>query len=98
MAVYVDQPGSKLGRMVMCHMLADSTEELLEMARIVGVPAHHIQYPGTTKEHFDICLTKRKKALLFGAKEISTKQMVEILRERRRAEALASSPTALRVL
>lgn len=87
MSVYVDSPGSKLGRMVMCHMLADSKEELVDMAVMIGVNPRHIQYEGTTKEHFDICLTKRKLALQLGAKSITTREMVELLRKRRRRVA-----------
>ena len=76
--VYVDDmynsPIGKFGRMKMSHMVADSTAELLEMATKIGVDHKWIQYPGTAREHFDICLSKRKKAIACGAKEITWRQ------------------------
>ncbi len=73
--IYVDDMNAKFGRMIMCHMIADTTNELLEMADKIGVQRKWIQYPGTYKEHFDICITKKKKAVELGAKEISWKEL-----------------------
>lgn len=71
MSVYVDdmyryQLG-QFGRMKMSHMVADTPEELLEMAAKIGVPRHWIQKKGTEHEHFDICKSKRDKAIEHGA-------------------------------
>ncbi len=60
----------------MCHMIADSTDELLRMADKIGVARRWIQKKGTSQEHFDICLSKKKKALVAGAVEITTKELV----------------------
>lgn len=60
----------------MCHMAADTTDELLAMADRIGVRRKWIQYPGTPKEHFDICMTKRKLAVLGGALEVTTRELV----------------------
>ena len=43
MAVYVDNMQAQFGRMKMCHMIADSTEELLAMADRIGVARKWIQ-------------------------------------------------------
>lgn len=81
--VYVDNMNAKFGNMVMCHMIADTTEELLEMADKIKVQRKWIQYPNDYKEHFDICLTKKKKAIEFGAKEITWRQLGEMTMKRR---------------
>lgn len=81
--VYVDDmyksPIGKLGRMKMSHMVADTTEELLEMATKIGVNHKWIQYPGTAREHFDVCLSKRNKAVELGAKEITWRETGEFV-------------------
>jgi hypothetical protein len=59
MAVYVDDMEATFGRMIMCHMVADSTEELIAMARKIGVDVKWIQKAGTHHEHFDIAKMKR---------------------------------------
>lgn len=82
MAVYVDDMKADLGRMQMCHMMADTTQELLEMVDRIGVRRKWIQKAGTRFEHFDVCLSKRKLAVQFGAIEVRSKQMVLRFRER----------------
>lgn len=78
MPVYVDGMKAKFGRMVMCHMIADSTEELLEMADKLGVQRKWIQYSGTGREHIDICMTKKALAIKFGAIEASWRKAAEL--------------------
>lgn len=85
MSVYVDDFNAPLGRMRMCHMMADTTAELLAMAERIGVSRKWIQNAGTPKEHFDICLAKKRLALQAGAIEVSPLDLVEIVRARRAA-------------
>ena len=85
MTVYVDDMRAPFGRMVMCHMLADTTEELLAMADTIGVARKWIQYPGTHREHFDISLSKRAEAVKHGAVEITWRQTGQIARRKRQA-------------
>ncbi len=61
--VYVDNMNARFGNMIMCHMIADTTEELLQMVDKIGVKRKWLQYPGTYQEHFDICLAKKKRQL-----------------------------------
>jgi hypothetical protein len=76
MPVYIDNMEASFGRMKMCHMGADSTEELLSMVDRIGVQRKWIQYPGTWKEHFDICISKRAKAVVLGAQEVTMYEFV----------------------
>lgn len=87
MTVYVDDMRAPFGRMKMCHMIADSTEELLAMADRIGVRRKWLQKPGTHDEHFDIAMSKRRLAVAAGAVEVSRLQLGRILRERKEARA-----------
>jgi len=86
MAVYVDDmhlyPMGRLGRMKMCHMTADSHEELMDMAFKLDLDTDWLQHRGTWKEHFDIALGKRAKALTLGAVEVTMKATVVLAKKR----------------
>lgn len=75
--VYVDRMRARMGRMVMCHMIADSTDELLTMADAIGVQRKWLQDRGTHREHFDVCVNKKNKALKLGARELSMKELAQ---------------------
>ena|SRR5688572_12015318 len=88
MSVYVDNARipyrGRGGRMMlMSHMIADTSAELTAMAQRIGVDREYLQDEGTYREHFDICLSKRRKAVALGAKEITQRQLGEMLRARR---------------
>jgi hypothetical protein len=76
MAVYVDDAKNPYGRMLMCHMVADSTSELVDMAEQIGLALKWIQNPGTPKEHFDVCQTRRTLAIIHGAIPITSRELV----------------------
>lgn len=78
MTCYVDQPIFPFGRMMMCHLWADSLDELLAMVDRIGVDRKWIQgHPelsfGKHREaswiHFDIAKGKRALAIQAGAVE-----------------------------
>jgi glucan phosphoethanolaminetransferase (alkaline phosphatase superfamily) len=75
MAVYVDNmyenPIGQFGRMKMSHMAADTHDELIAMAKKIGVNVKWIQDEGKGGEHFDIAMSKREKAIQFGAIPLS---------------------------
>lgn len=77
MAVYIDSYNASFGRMKMCHMIADTKDELLQMCDKIGVSRKWIQHEGKWDEHFDICQSKKKLAILNGAIEITAKELVQ---------------------
>lgn len=81
--VYVDNMQAGFGRMKMCHMIADTPGELLEMADAIGVQRKWVQYAGTYQEHFDICMGKRQKAVELGAKEITMMELGRMTAKRK---------------
>lgn len=81
MAVYVDDMAARFGRMIMCHMIADTDEELHEMACRIGIARKWFQ-----GDHYDICRSKRRRALSFGAIEVSRRELGRRVIARRRLE------------
>lgn len=90
MAVYVDEARHPYGRMMMCHMMADTTEELLAMADKIGVARKWMQKAGTTYEHFDISKGKRAEAVAAGAVEVTSRDL-GLLMQRKRAALIGEA-------
>ncbi len=76
MAVYVDDVRHRFGNMVMCHLWADTDDELLAMVDKIGVQRKWIQGHKTLSfgkhrdaswVHFDIALSKKALAIAAGA-------------------------------
>lgn len=95
MTVYVDDMRARFGRMVMCHMVADTTAELLAMADRIGVDRRWLQHAGAAGEHFDIALSKRAAAVAAGAMEITWKQCGALCALRRHTGELGDPATAV---
>ncbi|BCF96579.1 hypothetical protein PPGU19_011480 [Paraburkholderia sp. PGU19] len=75
MTVYVDDMNAAYGRMKMCHMLADTDDELHAMAATIGVAKRWWQSPEKTSgSHYDIALSKKALAIAAGAIEITWRQ------------------------
>jgi hypothetical protein len=65
---YVDDVRHQFGRMVMCHMWADTLPELLAMVDKIGVQRKWLQQPPKASWiHFDISLSKKAEAIRHGA-------------------------------
>ena len=69
MGTYVDDMRAPFGRMIMCHLLADSPEELHAMADRIGIARKWFQRKASSP-HYDIALSKRALALKAGAIEV----------------------------
>ena len=84
--VYIDDARNNFGRMKMCHMIADTSQELHEVAGKIGVNLKWIQKQNTAKEHYDVCLSKKKIAMeYYGVKEVNQRELVEVIRRKRAA-------------
>lgn len=83
MAVYVDDMRASYGRMIMCHMIADTLVELDDMADKIGVARKWRQDKGHAT-HYDIALSKRVLAVKAGAIEVTRKELGIMLFVRRR--------------
>lgn len=83
MPVYVDDMEAPFGRMKMCHMIADTDDELHAMADLIRVQRKWHQKPGTSQSHYDIALTKKAAALAAGALPITWRQAGAMTSRRR---------------
>lgn len=96
MTVYVDDMKFAYGRMVMCHMLADTDDELHLMAARIGVARRWWQSPEKTSgSHYDIAQSKRAAAVQQGAVEITWRQAGAMNLRRRITGSLGPPADAL---
>ena len=89
MAVYVDDFRAQYGRMKMCHMLADSDEELHAMADRIGVARRHHQNT-VSGSHYDIASSKALAAIRLGAIPVTVRQMAMMAKNRRQTGVLGN--------
>lgn len=94
MAVYVDDMRAPFGNMIMCHMIADTTDELNAMADRIGVSRRWIQLAGTPNEHYDISWMKRLQAIGCGATPIKMRQLACMCGLRKYAQPMLPVETA----
>lgn len=82
MGVYVDNAMLKYGRMKMSHLIADTLEELHAMAKAIGIQRKWFQ-ANASFPHYDICKEKRALALSLGAQEVTSRELVAVMRRYR---------------
>lgn len=78
MSVYVDKDHNGFGRMIMCHMLADTLDELHATADKIGLKRSWFQ--PRSFPHYDLSKSRRALALRNGALEISRVEVVELMK------------------
>jgi hypothetical protein len=82
MSVYVDASFWTLGRMKMCHLLADTEEELNSFASSLGLKASWRQT--SPVPHYDLSKSKRTEAVKLGAIECDKRGIVAVMKRVRR--------------
>lgn len=78
--VYVDDYNAKFGRMIMCHMVADTLEELHAMADKIGMKRHWFQ-DGGGWFHYDVSLAKKRLAITHGAVPVTSRELIVKIQE-----------------
>lgn len=87
MSVYVDRVELGSGRMVMCHMIADTPNELHAMADRIGMQRRWFQAPPKASFwHYDIAKSKRVLAVAAGAIDCDRNDFVAALRRIRESK------------
>lgn len=92
MTVYVDELAEVTARKAphikrWCHMLADTDEELEAFARLLG-----LRRAWKHADHYDLATKQRARAVALGAREISSRQMVNVRRALRGQPPVESIP------
>lgn len=94
MTVYVDDmfrvPMGQFGRMKMSHMIAESLDELHEMADRLGLKRSWFQ-----GDHYDISMSVRARAVQLGAVEIGMRELAALSWLQRRGEVMGDPATAV---
>jgi hypothetical protein len=76
--VYVDHARNRYRGMLMSHLVADTDEELERFAHELGLRPEWAQH-----QHYDISEGMRYKAIRHGARAVTTRQIIRVLRARR---------------
>lgn len=87
MTVYVDDMRARFRDHIMCHMIADTADELHAMAARIGIARRWYQ-----DDHYDVTLERRAEAVRLGAVEITWRQcsLMTVLRRRDPGAALVT--------
>lgn len=75
MSVYVDNYRAEFRGMKMSHMMADTLEELHEMADKIGLKREWFQ--PKSRPHYDVSEGKRAQAIRHGAIEMTSRELVK---------------------
>lgn len=90
MTVYVDTMQARFRGMVMCHMIADSEQELHAMAAAIGM--HRKWYQ---RGHYDISMDMKELAIRKGAREIGMRELAALVFLSRAGQPMGDPETAV---
>lgn len=79
MSVYIDSANIPYRNMIMCHMIADTHNELHDMADKIGMKREWFQKKSFP--HYDVPLFRKKKAIELGVIEISRRELAKKMKE-----------------
>jgi hypothetical protein len=100
MTVFVDDMKARvvMGKRIFCfsHMVADTLDELHDMADKIGVQRRWFQR-NASHPHYDIVQSKKALAVSFGAKEITQRQLAMMCAHARRTGSLGTPDTAEKI-
>ena len=93
MAVYVDDSRIRWRGREWFHLIGDTTEELHAFAAGLGLERarFHAKPTRPWKDHYDIPEATRRLAIRRGARPVTCREAVEILRAKRHADRMAVS-------
>lgn len=94
MTAYVDDMMRPYHGMIMCHMIADTLEELHAMADRVGVAREHFQNK-QAGPHYDIAKSRRLLAIDAGAVEVTLRECACMMARWRATGQLGTPATAI---
>lgn len=78
MAIYIGTKEYKYDRTIMSHMVADTLEELHEMAENCGIVRRHFQ--DGKRPHYNVCKESKKLVINKGAILVNNKTIIELCR------------------
>jgi len=90
MTVYVDTMQAPFKGMLMCHMIADSEQELHAMAAAIGMQRKWYQ-----RDHYDISMEMKQLAIQKGAREIGMRELAALVFLRRADQPMGDPETAV---
>jgi hypothetical protein len=84
MTVYVDKYVTRVPKKWKGggHLMADSHEELVAFAKRIRLNPNWMQHHGRPLEHYDLTAYMREVAILNGAVEVTTREMMALVKER----------------
>lgn len=81
--VYVDDFEGRFRGTTMSHMMADTEAELDEMAVAIGLKVQWKQKHPSRLPHYDVTSTKKRMAVRRGAMEVSVRELIDIMRQKK---------------
>lgn len=93
MAVYIDSANIPFRGMIMCHLIADTLDELHEMAYLIGMKREWFQ-KNASFPHYDIPLKRKEKAIELGTILLTRREIALKMKEIRKIQGYKRGKTS----